>query len=99
MTSGFAAATLLLTILMLSNLELKAEAGNETGSIRGVLQDRTGAIVTNVLLILFEKSSGRLESTTLSNEVGAYQFTKVPFGQHLLVAEKTGFRPFQKIVE
>src|SRR5260370_37395587 len=94
--SGFAAATLLLTILF-ANMQLKAEAsGNETGTIRGVLHDRTGAAVTNARLSLFEKSSGRMESTTLSNEVGAYQFTGVAFGQYLLVAEKKGFRPVQE---
>lgn len=100
MTSGCAAATLLLTIPLFSNLQLKAEASaSETGTIRGVLHDRTGAVLASVRLSLFDKSSGRMESTTFSNEVGAYQFTDVTFGQHLLVAEKKGFRTFQETVE
>lgn len=67
----------------------------QTGSVKGVLRDASGAAVPGVTISLINESGGA-ESTAVTGNDGAYEFTALPPGSYTVRAELSGFSPFEK---
>src|SRR6516225_3062832 len=63
----------------------------ETGTIRGLAKDPSGAILPGVMVTLTDKATQRIQ-TTITSEVGGYIFPAVPPGQYSLGFELAGFK-------
>jgi hypothetical protein len=85
------AASCLLALLLISN----AIAQVATTSLRGLVSDPAGAVVSSAQLTLADASSGFSRNTT-SNERGNYQFLQVPPGTYMLTATAQGFATARK---
>ncbi|MGC0772366.1 MAG: TonB-dependent receptor, partial [Candidatus Acidiferrum sp.] len=66
-----------------------------TTSLRGVVSDRSGAIVANAAVTLTNISQG-LKRETATNNAGEYQFLALPPGTYALTVELAGFRKFEQ---
>ena len=64
-----------------------------TASIRGVIQDASGSVVSGVRLTAANTDTN-VSWTTLSNESGIYLLTPLPPGRYRLTAEQQGFKKF-----
>src|SRR5258705_8793132 len=65
-----------------------AQASN--GSVGGVVQDTTSALIPGVLVTLTNTQTGVVD-TRLTNESGTYNFPSVPLGSYKISGELTGF--------
>src|SRR5215471_17131427 len=63
----------------------------ETGTIRGLAKDATGAILPGVMVTLTGKATQRIQ-TAITSEAGGYTFPAVPPGQYSLTFELSGFK-------
>lgn len=70
---------------------LHAVAQTQTATVRGVVQDSTGAVIPGARLILTNVDQNRPWETT-SNEVGAYVFLQIPPGNYKLEVTAPGFK-------
>ncbi|MEZ5399074.1 MAG: carboxypeptidase regulatory-like domain-containing protein [Bryobacteraceae bacterium] len=70
-----------------------AAAQTQFASIRGVVEDSSGAVVANAALTLTNVGQNRPWSTQ-SNESGAYVFQQIPPGNYNLQVEAAGFKRF-----
>ena len=68
-------------------------AQTQFASIRGVVQDSTGAVIPNAELTLTNIDQNR-PWTTRSNESGVYVLQQIPPGNYRLQVEKQGFKRF-----
>lgn len=82
-----------LFLLLLSALVVFAQT--QTASVRGVVQDATGAVIPNALLTLTNVDQNRPWSAS-SNESGAYVFFQIPPGNYKLSVEAKGFKKFNR---
>jgi hypothetical protein len=67
----------------------------QTASVRGVVQDSTGAVIPNASLVLTNVDQNR-PWVTQSNESGAYVFLQIPPGNYRLNVEAQGFKKFAR---
>jgi hypothetical protein len=91
---GFTAKALesgLLTALAIFTLSLLAAGQANQGSIAGVVQDSTGAVVANAKLTATEKSTGTVYHT-VSTTSGSYRFPNVRIGTYDLTVSAPGFK-------
>jgi hypothetical protein len=70
-------------------------AQTQTATLRGIVQDGSGAIVPGAQLTLTNIEQNRPWSTS-SNESGAYVFLQIPPGNYRLTAEAKGFKKFSR---
>ena len=70
-----------------------AVAQQITGSIRGTVQDPSGAIVQNVSVSAKQVETG-LTRTALTDHTGAYVILELPVGHYELQAEAKGFQKY-----
>ena len=75
-------------------LALPVFSQETTGGIVGVVKDTSGATVAGVRVTAINEETD-LESQTVSNETGDYQFALLRAGKYRLIAEVSGF---QKVV-
>jgi hypothetical protein len=68
-------------------------AQTQFASVRGLVQDSSGAIVPGAALTLTNVEQNRPWQTR-SNEAGAYVFQQIPPGRYTLSAEAQGFKRF-----
>jgi hypothetical protein len=80
-------ATLLLSVALMGGAAL-AQVG--AGSISGVIQDQTGAVIPTATVTLKNTRNGQ-ERVTQSTGSGAYSFAAVPSGDYQVVATRDGF--------
>src|ERR1043166_2596996 len=70
-----------------------AESFGQTvnGSISGVVQDPTKALIPGVSVTMTNQATG-VTATQLTNESGIYSFASAPPGTYKLTAELSGFK-------
>src|SRR6516164_8988769 len=91
-------ALFILTALLLGGLATQVGAQTTTtGAVSGVVQDQTGAIVSDATLTLTSKATGEI-STAKSDSSGGYSFSLMRPGEYSLTAEKPGFRRLERNV-
>src|ERR1039458_8533012 len=71
-----------------------ASADNLYASVRGTVQDPTGAVVSGVKLTARNVATGIVYSTTSSKD-GGFSFLQLQVGDYTVKAEQTGFDTFQ----
>jgi carboxypeptidase family protein/TonB-dependent receptor-like protein len=81
--------TAVLLCLVLSVRNALAQTGN--GSVGGIVQDSTKALIPGVSITLTNTATG-VSSTQITNDTGAYAFQSVPPGNYKLNAELPGFK-------
>ncbi len=62
-----------------------------TGSIRGTVTDKTGAVVSEAKVAAKNVSTG-ISTTTTTDRSGTYNLQSLPIGTYVVSAEKTGFK-------
>jgi Carboxypeptidase regulatory-like domain/TonB dependent receptor len=72
---------------------LSAAAQEIAGSIRGTLQDPSGAVVSNATVTAVRSETG-LARTVTTDAQGSYIFVELPIGHYRLEAEAKGFQKF-----
>src|SRR5436190_2846649 len=82
-------ATMALLCLVLAAGNVFAQTGS--GSVGGIVQDSTKALVPGVSVTLTNADTG-VVNTTITNETGAYNFVSVQPGNYKVTAELPGFR-------
>jgi len=81
---------LLLLILLLGTSVLRADV---TGSIQGVVRDRTQAAISGATITVINAQTNFKQATT-SGADGSYRFLALPAGTYQLTANSSGFREF-----
>ena len=80
-------------ILCASSLILLITAlafGQASTSLRGTVSDPQGGVIGGAVLELVSGQTG-FKRSVVTDERGAYQFSQVPPGTYVLVAQMTGF--------
>jgi hypothetical protein len=85
---------LCLALTVLTLLVVPAWPQSSTGSVRGTVQDPTGAIIPNVTVALTNTATG-VETKSVSNETGFYVFPTVVPGPYRIEAESAGMKKFE----
>src|SRR4029453_16960180 len=67
--------------------------GQSTAEIRGIVQDRTGAVLPGVTTTAINELTG-LERTITSDEGGRFNIPRLPVGTYRVEATLQGFRKF-----
>src|SRR4026208_658266 len=88
-------ATLLCIILALG-LSVPLFAQGTTGSITGVVQDATGAVIPGVQVSLLNQDQSAVSRQTVTNEAGIYLFSALTAANYTLTAELLGFKTSKK---
>src|SRR5713226_8054722 len=66
-----------------------------TATVRGVVNDASGAVVSGAVITLTHVDQNRSVKYT-TNQNGEYEFLQVPPGNYTLTAEATGFKKYQR---
>jgi hypothetical protein len=66
-------------------------AQSERGSIRGTIQDSTGAVIPGAKVVATNVGTG-VQTPTVSTEAGNYNIPQLPPGTYTVSVEKEGFR-------
>ncbi|MEZ5402844.1 MAG: carboxypeptidase regulatory-like domain-containing protein [Bryobacteraceae bacterium] len=74
---------------------MPALAQTQFASVRGVVQDGSGAVIPNATLTLTNINQNRGWDTP-TNEAGAYVFQQIPPGNYTLQVEAQGFKKFSR---
>src|SRR5215471_1389793 len=69
-------------------------AQNTSGSITGVVQDSTGAVIPGATVTLINQDQGQSARTTVTNEAGIYLFSALPAATYTVTAELAGFKTY-----
>src|SRR5947207_1086579 len=78
-------------ICLLSLLVVPAQAQLYTGSITGVVQDPSGAVVPNASVVLVDNDKG-LKYSARTDSSGRYVLRSLPPSTYTIRVEATGFR-------
>src|SRR5262245_14936739 len=71
-------------------------AQTTSGSITGVVQDASGAVIPGVQLTLVNQDQAVTARQTITNEAGIYLFTALPGANYTVTAELPGFKTYKK---
>ena len=66
---------------------------SSTGSVRGTVQDQTGAVIPNVTVVLTNTATG-VETRALATRLVFYVFPAVVPGPYKIAAESAGMKKF-----
>lgn len=80
-------------LLLVCVPEVRAQVG--TTSLRGTIEDKTGAVITGATVKLTEPSLG-VERNTVSSSTGFYEFPALQPGTYSLRVEAPGFRAYDQ---
>ena len=72
-----------------------AARADVTGSIQGVVKDRSGAVVAGAKVVA-SNSQTNFSQLTLSGADGSFRFLVLPVGSYKLGVTAAGFRPFEE---
>jgi outer membrane cobalamin receptor len=81
--------TLLLIVFSLTDMRAQSVA---SGTIEGTVSDTSGAIVVGATVQIHNPITG-FEQTTLTDAMGVFRFSNVPFNGYHLQVTQTGFTP------
>ena len=84
---------LLMLVAMGAGVLWTTQAQEVAGSIRGTINDASGAIVSNAKVTAIQKETGLQRSTT-SNAQGVYVLVELPVGHYRLEADAKGFQDY-----
>ena len=87
----FATASQVLFFLIVATLS----AQTQTATVRGVVTDRTGAVIPGTAMVLTNVDQNRSWRSTANSE-GEYVFVQIPPGDYMLNAEAKGFKKYQR---
>src|SRR4051812_30780170 len=87
-----------LALILLGLLAVPAWSQSSNGSVRGIVQDPTGAVIPNVTVVLTNTATG-VELKTVSNGAGIYVFPSVVPGPYRLAAELAGMSKFEATLQ
>ena len=73
-----------------------AFAQNTSGSITGVVQDASGAVIPGAQVALINQEQGVTTQTTITNEAGIYLFPALPAANYTVTVELPGFKTYKK---
>ena len=62
------------------------------GGINGTLEDKTGAVLSNVKITATDEATG-VAHTTITSDAGSFIFQDLPLGRYKIHAEDAGFQP------
>ena len=82
----------LLLALLVSFFTINAYSQANNGSVGGVVQDASKALIPGVTVSMTNTQTGVVD-TRITNDSGAYQFPSVLPGSYKINASLTGFRP------
>jgi len=85
-----------LLIVHVCFLSVPLFAQNTSGTITGVVQDATGAVIPGVQLTLVNQDQGVTARQTVTNESGLYLFPSLPAATYTVTAELPGFKTHKK---
>src|SRR2546428_7912503 len=71
-------------------------AQNTSGSITGVVQDGTGAVIPGAQVVLINQEQGVEARQTITNEAGIYLFSALPGATYTVTVELPGFKTYKK---
>src|SRR5215831_5004154 len=71
-------------------------AQNTSGSITGVVQDASGAVIPGATVTLINQDQGAQTRQTITNEAGIYLFSALPASTYTITAELPGFKTYKK---
>ena len=71
---------------------------SSNGSVRGIVQDPTSAVIPNVTVVLTNTATG-VELKTVSNGAGIYAFPSVVPGPYKIAAEFAGMSKFEATLQ
>ena len=78
-------------LLALSYASAMAQTAVNSGLIRGVVADDSGAVIPNATITLTSHSTGPAATRT-SNSAGMFVFSAQPVGSYSMEAKASGFR-------
>ena len=86
---------LVVLVAMGAGLLWPTQAQEVAGSIRGTINDASGAIVANAKVTAIQKETG-LQRSTQSNAQGVYLLVELPVGHYRLEADAKGFQKYMQ---
>src|SRR4051812_27348146 len=89
-------AIVCLVFMNLFALSVPLLAQNSSGSITGVVQDATGAVIPGAQVSLINQEQGVAARTTITNEAGNYVFSALPAATYTITVELPGFKTYKK---
>src|SRR5205823_13787370 len=84
----------ILTALLLPGPSLMAQ--DTSGSITGVVQDASGAVIPVAQVTLINQEQGVTARDTITNEAGIYLFSALPAATYTVTVELPGFKTYKK---
>ena len=94
MVRAISTALVLTFLLLLMSVPLVAQ--NTSGSITGVVQDATGAVIPGATATLINQDQGTQTRQTITNEAGIYLFSALPAATYTVTVELAGFKTYKK---
>src|SRR5438876_3456362 len=86
--------TVILIVLLLPRVPLLAQ--NTSGSITGVVQDASGAVIPGAQVTLINQEPGVTARDTITNEAGIYLYSALPAATYTVTVELPGFKTYKK---
>jgi hypothetical protein len=71
-------------------------AQSNSGTITGVVQDATGAVIPGAQVSLINQEQGVEARQTITNEAGIYLFTALPAATYTVTVDLPGFKNYRK---
>ena len=87
-----------LALIALVLVASPAWSQSSNGSVRGIVQDPTSAVIPNVTVVLTNTATG-VELKTVSNGAGFYVFPSVIPGPYKITAESAGMNKFEATLQ
>ena len=87
-----------IVLILLALLATPGWSQSSNGSVRGIVQDPTSAVIPNVTVVLTNTATG-VELKTVSNGAGIYAFPSVIPGPYKLTAEVGGMSKFEATLQ
>ncbi len=93
-----AMAAAVVSVLIMTIGTASAQSGGNSGSINGVVQDPSGAVVPNATVEIHQAVSG-YDQTTTTDSKGNFSFPNVPFNPYHMTVTAAGFAQHAQDVE
>src|SRR5262250_3992796 len=94
--SKISVAVVCLSVVTLLAFSGALIAQNTSGSITGVVQDASGAVIPGATVTLINQDQGQTARTTITNEAGIYLFSALPAATYTVTVELPGFKTYKK---
>src|SRR5215831_4185530 len=94
--SKWVRTALCLLFIGLFAFSFSAFAQNTSGSITGVVQDPSGAVIPGAQVSLINQEQGVTTTQTITNEAGLYVFSALAASTYTVTVELPGFKTYKK---